>query len=96
MNIPDFLPDWWLRKVTEDELDLVAEDDFNPDGVVLFGYDLYEKGLAHGVCLATTTIGIAVAAYFVARKARQIAKSNKTANEMKGETNESSRSNDVA
>lgn len=75
------LPYWWLRKATEKDFDYVAEDDFNPDGVVLFGYDSYEKGVRHGIYIATACAGLTIAAAIATK--RYINKRN--AEEKKGE-----------
>lgn len=46
------LPSKWLAAATHETFDLVAEDDFNPDGVLCMAYDLYEAGFSHGLIAA--------------------------------------------
>lgn len=78
------LPNWWLEKATKEDFDLVADDDFNPDGVLLFGYDAYETGVNHGIYIATACIGITVVSAIAAK--HYIRKH--VTDTKKGETNE--------
>lgn len=55
------LPNKWLDKATAESFNLVAEDDFNPDGVLLMGYDLYEAGFNHGLIAAGVLAGVVLA-----------------------------------
>lgn len=55
------LPNKWLDKATSESFNLVAEDDFNPDGVLLMGYDLYEAGFNHGLIAAGVLAGVVLA-----------------------------------
>lgn len=47
----------WLNHVTGNEFDIVAQDDFNPDGVLIFGYEMYQRGVRHGIGFALMAIG---------------------------------------
>jgi len=55
------LPNKWLEATTHESFNLVAEDDFNPDGVLLMGYDLYEAGFNHGLIAAGVLAGVVLA-----------------------------------
>ena len=39
----------WLNRVTDEEFTIVSQDDFNPDGVLIFGYETYRTGFKHGL-----------------------------------------------
>lgn len=42
----------WLNHVTGEEFTIVSQDDFNPDGVLIFGYETYRTGFKHGLYAA--------------------------------------------
>lgn len=61
--------DKWVEKCTFPAFDLVAEDDFNPDGVLIMADDLYRDGFRHGVIAASVTLtAVALGAFIIKRR----------------------------
>ena len=62
--------DKWVEKCTLPTFDLIAEDDFNPDGVLIMADDLYRDGFRHGVIAASVALSAAVAlgAFIIERR----------------------------
>lgn len=57
--------DKWVEKCTLPTFDLVAEDDFNPDGVLIMADDLYRDGFRHGIIAASITLAAVVLGAFI-------------------------------
>ena len=61
--------DKWVEKCTLPTFDLVAEDDFNPDGVLIMADDLYRDGFKHGVIVASVALSaVALGAFIIERR----------------------------
>lgn len=51
-----------------ENLDAVAEQDFNPDMVILYGHDAYDEGMKNGAVIAAAAAAAAGAIYAAGKK----------------------------
>ena len=71
-----------------ESLDAVAEQDFNPDMVILYGHDAYDEGMKNGLAIAALAVTAAGAIYTAGKAAYRKIKNRKRNGTHKEETPE--------